>query len=65
MINAAECIKQVNAIGYTEYHNICTGEFASIIWGGVDWVMFAVLAVGLVGVVLVMCLLLLLIIRGW
>lgn len=32
-----QCLKSINNIGNTVYHNICTGEIYSIPWGGEAW----------------------------
>jgi hypothetical protein len=37
--NMAKCIQSVSHLGYTSYHNICTGAVTDLSWGGPDWVL--------------------------
>jgi len=36
--NSVECIKSINNIGSTTYHNICTGVDSVVGWGAMDWI---------------------------
>ncbi len=32
-----ECLKEINNIGSTVYHNICNGQSNIVPWGTADW----------------------------
>ena len=41
--NLSKCIQSVEHIGYTTYHNICSGAATDLAWGAVTWVGFFVI----------------------
>lgn len=51
------CVAQTLHWGWTEYTNICNGQFASILWGGVDWAIAAATFVALALAGVTVCLL--------
>ncbi len=36
-LNKAECFRDVNYIGWTEVHNVCTGTVSAVPWGVGGW----------------------------
>lgn len=53
-MGAVDCIKPAHGIGYTEYYNVCTGEYASIMWGTMDWFSFIGIIILMMGAGLVL-----------
>lgn len=50
----SECLKEVNNLGYTTYHNICDGAESVIVWGSGDWVVFSLLFAGAVFILILL-----------
>jgi len=46
-LNATECLRTVTDLGVWRVHNICSGTISEVSWGQADWALFALLAVAI------------------
>lgn len=52
-LNAAQCIKEVDHLGYTSVHNICTGAVVDLPWGVDGWMAAVAISLLVIGMALV------------